>query len=89
MTATDPDASDTIRARGWSGFGRSNPDGTLTIRYPWLAVIFYGPNRIFANAIDDNLITGAFGPRYDAVFRRQRARYFFTSADFFRMRMSG
>ncbi len=33
----------------------ANPDGTLTIRYPWLAVIFYGPNRIFANAIDDNL----------------------------------
>ena len=32
-----------------------NPDGTLTIKYPWLAVTFYGPNRIFANALDDNL----------------------------------
>lgn len=32
-----------------------NPDGTLTIRLPWLAVAFYGPNRTTANAIDDNL----------------------------------
>ena len=32
-----------------------NPDGTLTIKYPWLAITFYGPNRIFANALDDNL----------------------------------
>ena len=32
-----------------------NPDGTLTIRYPWLAITFYGPNRLIANALDDNL----------------------------------
>lgn len=32
-----------------------NADGTLTIKYPWLAITFYGPNRIFANALDDNL----------------------------------
>ena len=32
-----------------------NADGTLTIRLPWLAVAFYGPNRTTAQAIDDNL----------------------------------
>jgi hypothetical protein len=32
-----------------------NPDGTLTIQYPWIALAFYGPNRIIANALDDNL----------------------------------
>ncbi|MCB0258630.1 MAG: DUF4249 family protein [Calditrichaeota bacterium] len=32
-----------------------NPDGTLTLDYPWLAVVFYGPNRISASAIDDNI----------------------------------
>ena len=33
----------------------ANADGTLTIKVPWLAIIFYGPNRLIANAIDDNL----------------------------------
>ncbi|MEZ4698095.1 MAG: DUF4249 family protein [Rhodothermales bacterium] len=33
----------------------ANSDGTLTIKLPWLAVAFYGPNRIVASAIDDNL----------------------------------
>ncbi len=32
-----------------------NPDGTITIKYPWLAVAFFGPNRLFVNALDDNL----------------------------------
>ena len=32
-----------------------NPDGTLTIRYPWIAIAFFGPNRLIANALDDNL----------------------------------
>lgn len=32
-----------------------NTDGTLTIRVPWLAIVFYGPNRLTANALDDNL----------------------------------
>lgn len=32
-----------------------NPNNTLTIRYPWLGVAFYGPNRVSLNAIDDNL----------------------------------
>jgi len=32
-----------------------NPDGTITLRLPWLAVAFYGSNNIIVNAIDDNL----------------------------------
>lgn len=32
-----------------------NDDGTLTIRFPWLAVVFFGNNIITANALDDNL----------------------------------
>ncbi len=32
-----------------------NSDGTLTVRLPWIAVAFYGPNRILSSAIDDNL----------------------------------
>ena len=32
-----------------------NADGTLTIRYPWIAVNFFGPNRLTTSAIDDNL----------------------------------
>lgn len=32
-----------------------NPDNTLTIRYPWIGISFYGPNRIRLSAIDDNL----------------------------------
>ena len=32
-----------------------NDDGTITVRLPWLAVAFYGPNRLTANALDDNM----------------------------------
>lgn len=32
-----------------------NADGTITIRLPWLAVAFFGPNRLTANALDDNM----------------------------------
>ncbi len=32
------------------------PDGTLSITVPWLAFVFYGPNRIMMNAIDENLL---------------------------------
>ncbi len=32
-----------------------NDDGTLTIKLPWLAVAFFGPNRLTANALDDNM----------------------------------
>lgn len=32
-----------------------NPDGTLTIKLPWIAVAFFGDNRLTANAIDDNM----------------------------------
>lgn len=30
-------------------------DGTISLRYPWIAASFFGPNRIIANALDDNL----------------------------------
>ena len=30
-------------------------DGTITIQYPWIGIIFYGPNRLSLNAVDDNL----------------------------------
>ncbi|MEO1022375.1 MAG: DUF4249 family protein [Bacteroidota bacterium] len=32
-----------------------NPDGTITLVYPWIAVAFYGENQIVTNIIDDNL----------------------------------
>lgn len=32
-----------------------NADGTITIRLPWIAVTFTGPNRTRAQALDDNL----------------------------------
>lgn len=32
-----------------------NPDGTLTLRFPWLGVAFYEENLLITNAIDDNL----------------------------------
>lgn len=32
-----------------------NPDGTLTIRLPWIAINFFGPNRITISAIDQNI----------------------------------
>ncbi len=32
-----------------------NADGTLRIELPWIAVPFYGPSRVSANAVDDNL----------------------------------
>lgn len=32
-----------------------NADGTLTIRYPWLAIAFFGPNRLTAHVLGDNL----------------------------------
>lgn len=33
----------------------SNPDGTLSLKLPWIGVAFYGPNLLVANALDDNL----------------------------------
>ena len=32
-----------------------NPDNTVTIRIPWIAIAFYGPNQLIASALDDNL----------------------------------
>lgn len=31
-----------------------NPDGSLSVRYPWIGINFYGLNRIGINALDDN-----------------------------------
>ncbi len=33
-----------------------NPDGTLSIKLPWLGVAFFGANRFTINALDDNLV---------------------------------
>lgn len=30
-----------------------NPDGTITIRVPWLAIAYFGPNRFTLHALDD------------------------------------
>jgi len=32
-----------------------NPDGTISLNVPWLAIAFYGHNVVIANAIDDNM----------------------------------
>lgn len=32
-----------------------NSNGTVTIRYPWIAVAFYGDNRLVASTLDDNI----------------------------------
>jgi hypothetical protein len=32
-----------------------NANGTLTIRLPWFAVAFYGPQRVSPSAVDDNV----------------------------------
>lgn len=31
------------------------PDGSVSVRYPWLAVAFYEENRIVATTVDDNI----------------------------------
>ena len=33
----------------------AGPGGNLTIRLPWLAISFFGPNRLVARAVDENL----------------------------------
>jgi len=32
-----------------------NTDESITIRYPWIAVAFYGPNKLVATTVDDNV----------------------------------
>ncbi|MEX2604012.1 MAG: DUF4249 family protein [Gracilimonas sp.] len=32
-----------------------NPDGTITLNYPWIGIAFYEGNQIIANTIDDNV----------------------------------
>lgn len=31
------------------------PGGDLTVRMPWLAISFYGPNRLVTRAVDENI----------------------------------
>jgi len=33
----------------------NNTDGSVTIRYPWIAVAFYGDNILVASTVDDNI----------------------------------
>lgn len=33
----------------------AQPDGSINLKYPWLAVAYFGPNRITFYAIDDNV----------------------------------
>ena len=33
----------------------TNSDGTLTLKYPWIGVAFFGDNLIVANTVDDNI----------------------------------
>lgn len=32
-----------------------NPDGTFTLKYPWIGIAFYEDNLLVANTIDDNI----------------------------------
>tara|TARA_Y100001935_G_scaffold93147_1_gene77427 strand:- start:42280 stop:43176 length:897 start_codon:yes stop_codon:yes gene_type:complete len=32
-----------------------NPDGTVTLKYPWIGITFYGETKMIASTIDDNL----------------------------------
>lgn len=32
-----------------------HPDGTITLRFPWIGVAFYGENEIIVNSVDRNL----------------------------------
>ncbi|SMO97768.1 DUF4249 family protein [Gracilimonas mengyeensis] len=32
-----------------------NPDGSITIDYPWIGIAYYGENKIVANTLDDNI----------------------------------
>ena len=32
-----------------------NPDGTVTLRFPWIGVAFYGPNQVVTSSVDTNL----------------------------------
>lgn len=33
-----------------------NPDGTITLQYPWLGIAFYGETRIVTQSVDKNLV---------------------------------
>ncbi len=33
----------------------TNPDGSLTLKYPWIGIAYFGPNELSIYTIDDNL----------------------------------
>ncbi len=60
----DPDADDPDNLDDYvvnespivnEGNYETTPEGTLVIRVPWLAVVFFGDTRVTVNALDDNL----------------------------------
>lgn len=55
----DPDALDDYVVNESPIINEDNyeqqPDGSLVIRVPWLAVVFFGETRVTASALDDNL----------------------------------
>lgn len=56
--APEEDSIDTFRVTSSGLLNEGNydrTDGTITIRLPWFAVAFFGPNRIGINVVDDNL----------------------------------
>ena len=44
-------SSGIINAANFEG----NPDGSVTISYPWIGIAFYEENKIVANTLDDNV----------------------------------
>lgn len=59
MEANDDITLEDFRVNGSplvsSGNFEVSPNGTITIQYPWIGVVFYGPNRLSLNAVDDNI----------------------------------
>lgn len=56
----DPEEDITLLSNNSSGIINEgnfevNPDGSVTVKYPWIGIAFYGLNDIVANTLDDNV----------------------------------
>jgi hypothetical protein len=56
----DPEEDLTLLSNNSSGIINEgnfevNPDGSVTVKYPWIGIAFYGLNNIVANTLDDNV----------------------------------
>ncbi|MBO6586043.1 MAG: DUF4249 family protein [Gracilimonas sp.] len=56
----DPEEDLTLLSNNSSGIINEgnfevNPDGSVTVKYPWIGIAFYGVNDIVANTLDDNV----------------------------------